>query len=548
MEMRNEASKRRIQLISTKYIKSHSLYKFKCLKCEESFETSHNSFMGGSGCPFCAGKKRSYKNLKLDAKKLNLKLCFRKSEINKLSEMHKYFCLSCSTHIERAPSQIRAGRGCPECHGKRISQTKVEKYLKENDPWKVARQYGGKCLDKTYNNSKTKQTWMCSKGHKWEDFFYSVKSGKWCPVCRKEERDSIRIEKLKKTVTKLVKEKGGKLNNLNFKRTNDNLSLTCQDGHVFTPTVKSLIRGSWCRKCTTGSKTGGSVRRYTDYEVHQAALKYKHRSDFQKGDRNLYAIAAKRKILEEVCSHMTPKGSRYKRGIYVFEFGNKSAYVGLTYNYDERYTEHMRDNKMIISLTEEYGHEFIMYNELLELEDAKAEERRVIQCYKNKRWKVLNIAKAGSLGGRPYVWTEEKLRTYIGKLNAYKDFASNGPAFRAAKKLGMLNEVEKILPRERRVISEEFISQEVKKYSSVIELRNSDPSLYTIICRRNLKEKYLKEHKRLVKPNGYWTEDRLVEYSKNFTNFPDLRKVNPGVYAIIIKKKLQPRIREVWLR
>lgn len=52
--------------------------------------------------------------------------------------------------------------------------------------------------------------------------------------------------------------------------------------------------------------------KWTDQDVYAAALKYRHRVDFQKHDENLYAIARRRGILDQACSHMVPKPQPYK--------------------------------------------------------------------------------------------------------------------------------------------------------------------------------------------------------------------------------------------
>ncbi len=48
----------------------------------------------------------------------------------------------------------------------------------------LAKSKEGICLSKTYINSKTKLCWECKYGHRWQATPLSVKNRKsWCPVC-----------------------------------------------------------------------------------------------------------------------------------------------------------------------------------------------------------------------------------------------------------------------------------------------------------------------------------------------------------------------------
>ena len=51
----------------------------------------------------------------------------------------------------------------------------------------------GKCLSIEYQNSYTKLSWQCEKGHIWMSKPNTVKNGKWFPVCGVKSR----IQKLR---------------------------------------------------------------------------------------------------------------------------------------------------------------------------------------------------------------------------------------------------------------------------------------------------------------------------------------------------------------
>lgn len=50
----------------------------------------------------------------------------------------------------------------------------------------IAKKRGGQCLSERYYDNKTRLTWACKNGHKWEATPKEIKKGSWCPFCRKE--------------------------------------------------------------------------------------------------------------------------------------------------------------------------------------------------------------------------------------------------------------------------------------------------------------------------------------------------------------------------
>ena len=71
------------------------------------------------------------------------------------------------------------------------------------------------------------------------------------------------------------------------------------------------------------------------------ALKYQTKTEFFKYSPHVYTISRKNGWLDDICQHMIPIGSKYKRCIYSYEFADNHVYVGLTYNLNKR--KHNRD-------------------------------------------------------------------------------------------------------------------------------------------------------------------------------------------------------------
>lgn len=82
---------------------------------------------------------------------------------------------------------------------------------------------------------------------------------------------------------------------------------------------------------------------WTKEQCHKEALKYDYKKDFRKYSSVAFSRARENKWLDDICGHMKIIGNLYKRCIYSIEFSDKSVYVGLTYNYENRIVEHITD-------------------------------------------------------------------------------------------------------------------------------------------------------------------------------------------------------------
>ena len=140
----------------------------------------------------------------------------------------------------------------------------------------------------------------------------------------------------------------------------------------------------------------------------------------------------------------------------VFEFDDHSAYVGISYNPDERRKAHetgKRKGHEIDSLVHRkiksgVPYEFIIFPDRLEPTEVARIEEEKIREYKQNGWKILNRAKGGSLGGKPVRWTESKIRKEAEKYAFRRDFKEQAPgAYDRAIDLGILQEVCAHMPK-----------------------------------------------------------------------------------------------------
>jgi len=178
---------------------------------------------------------------------------------------------------------------------------------------------------------------------------------------------------------------------------------------------------------------------------HQEALKYKTRSEFNRYSLNAYRYALKEHLLDEICSHMIVIGNKKKRCIYVFEFGDNFAYVGLTYNTNKRIVEHLstRNSQVYKHVqTTNLTPVFKQLTDYLDVSDAMIKENDYLTQYENNGWKLLNKAKTGALGGNEVYWTIKKCHEEALKYEKKYEFMKGTPAaYSAAYKNGWLVEI-----------------------------------------------------------------------------------------------------------
>lgn len=258
-------------------------------------------------------------------------------------------------------------------------------------------------------------------------------------------------------------------------------------------------RNGWLEEiCQHMGKTTrlGQNAYWTRDKCQKEALKYKYRREFREKSPGAWAAANKKGWMEEICRHMDALGNRHKRYIYAFEFSDKSVYVGLSYDPETRYEQHLRNTKKIIKKSKENDLLFVIYEPAFSQKEAKEQESLTIEDYRNKGWCILNSAKAGALGGEHRKWTKEVVSEIAQKYDNYSEFCKNERgAYRAAHSRGWLDE----------------------------------------LCGHM---------KRSEKKKGFWTYERCLEAAKKAGSIRSLRDESGGAWGAAQRNGWIPRIRK----
>jgi hypothetical protein len=182
---------------------------------------------------------------------------------------------------------------------------------------------------------------------------------------------------------------------------------------------------------------------YWTYEkCKESAMKYKTKKDFEKYDNKAYK-AMYRKGYLDICSHMEIKNDK-KRCIYVYEFDDNYAYVGLTHNHIDRKNRHKKDKYsyvykhfMICS-----GYTFKLLTDYINVDDAIIQESEYVERYKNNGWLILNKSKTGSIGSTILFWNYDNCKKEALKYNTRSEYyRKSGGSYNSALKNGWLNDI-----------------------------------------------------------------------------------------------------------
>lgn len=235
------------------------------------------------------------------------------------------------------------------------------------------------------------------------------------------------------------------------------------------------------------------------YEIcKKEALKCQTRSEFAKFNSTAYKKSHKNNWIDDICSHMIIVGNNKKRCVYVYEFDNNHAYIGLTYNFIRRWNNRLNDDKDTVNIFMKETNltpnkiqltSYISEKEAIDLEKFYLDE------YLNNNWVILNKVKTGSLGGNILKWTYE------------------------------------------------ICEKEVCKYDSIKEFKDNNINCLSAIYKNNWGE-LLDVLNREKNKNNYWTKDKCLEVALLCKNKLEFHKNYRGAYA---SSKLNNWIDDIFL-
>jgi hypothetical protein len=304
-----------------------------------------------------------------------------------------------------------------------------------------------------------------------------------------------------------------------------------------------------------GPKQDRKPSGYWDYEKLKAeAFKYQSKKEFGEKNKGAVSTAKKMGIWDEITAHMKPLGSLYERAVYAWEFPDKSVYVGLTYNLEQRaiahldsegktqVSRHIKNSKLIPTF--KLVSDYVVQNEAQNLENC------TIEAYKSNGWNVLNVKKAGGLGSCRRKWTDDAIRDEAKKYDNVADFKKYAySAYVSAQKYGIFDEVTKDMTRKYKSFSDDEIRKIASKYTNKSSFIKNEPEVVGAARARGLFQDLVKDMEKSPRDTSSFvapTDEEIFTLAKKYSSMKPFRDDNPIHYNVAYKKGLLPKLREIF--
>ena len=229
---------------------------------------------------------------------------------------------------------------------------------------------------------------------------------------------------------------------------------------------------------------------YSIEECAEEAKKYTTKTEFIKKAPLHYSHAIRKGFLNKICNHMEKQGSPLKRAVYVFEFADNYAYVGLTSNLDRREKEHLTNHSSAVFRhiqESKCSYMFKCLTDYLSKEEAAEIEIDTIIEYAKNGWCILNKKSGGDLGS--------KIRKY----------------------------------------TKQYCKEITSQYSDKRIFQKLNPYFYRYISKRGWLDELCSHMVNQKKKNGYWTKARCKEAAEKFNKRIDFQKGNPAAHSAAFK-------------
>lgn len=304
----------------------------------------------------------------------------------------------------------------------------------------------------------------------------------------------------------------------------------------------SAIRNGWMDDIRKNFKI--LKKNWSREEIQKIANNYLSRGKFCSENSAACAVARRKGWYEDIVKHMEPVGNKYNRAIYVFEFPDHSAYIGLTGNLKRREKSHMEeeDNSAVLLHMNRTGQKPLMKilsDGYINFKDAQNMESCMLEKYKSEGWKILNRAKTGSLGSCTRVWTLEMLKELVKKYDSRTEFVTKEPnAYAAAARNGWLDDVFKDMKRlinPNNTWTYEVVAKEAAKYNKKSDFAQGSPQAYSAAKSKGWFEELTKNY---TGGTIQWDFEKLKKESGKYKSKKEFATKSPSAYNSSLRQGL----------
>ena len=252
---------------------------------------------------------------------------------------------------------------------------------------------------------------------------------------------------------------------------------------------------------------------------------YKHCVDFQRAHPAMYRWV--RLHDRSLLTMFTPKANAATRGIYAYEFQDRTAYVGLTYNFAKRDQDHKsKERSPVYKHIAETGHSpemKVLVDIRLTVDEAKQQEATWIERYRREGWRMLNRARAGALGTwRKAKYTQQQIDEAVAQCDTRKEFKQRFPSiFYYADRHHI--PIDLHTPRPSMPLEE--LKATASQYATRGELKKHNPKAYNIAVKRHLLDTLYPGQSR-----QQWSRESIFEVVSRCNTFADFHMRNTNAY------------------
>jgi len=276
---------------------------------------------------------------------------------------------------------------------------------------------------------------------------------------------------------------------------------------------------------------------WTLEKAHREALKFEITA-FREGSSRAYSSAKRYGWSKVVQSHMKPLANLKQRAIYAFEFEDNYVYVGLTWNYDERYKRHMGKSRVGVK-SKQTNFVFKKFNIWYSPKEAKEKESEKIEEYSQNGWTLLNVSSGGELGSAHVKWTIGKLKVEADKYDSLKDFRANSfTAYGTAAKKGILNKICNYSGGNEKW-TEEKIREDAGQYRFRADFKKHSPKAHAAANNMGISKGLFSERKPLKKK---WSMDDVRMIARTYDRASDMIENDSGAYAAARRYKINKEL------
>ena len=130
----------------------------------------------------------------------------------------------------------------------RTKRKTAAEYLAQLQALALAR--GGLLLSRAYLGDAIMHRWRCAEGHVFLQRPTSVKQDKWCRLCGWKQAGASRRARTETRIRRIAAGRGGTLVGGIESSADTRARLRCANGHEWIARTSSIVKGTWCRKCS----------------------------------------------------------------------------------------------------------------------------------------------------------------------------------------------------------------------------------------------------------------------------------------------------------